>query len=98
MGELRTWRSPDRTTAEIFLRVGLHDELDARPGVVILTPAHHSSARAFAVANLRKELPALRAAEPESVIAYWKKDEKATALLNKLTKFPVFADRIGPGA
>lgn len=86
------WLSPDTTYKAIFPKLDLSCELDAEPGVVIVSSTDSRTGTASEVMNLRTELPSLLH-QSENPVVYWlrrpKQHERAELMLG-LTKHPVF--------
>lgn len=97
-GKVRKWSNPDRTFSQIFLKLNFDCEADPYPGILILTDKSYAHSSAIAVADLRKELPALLAPLEDNVIAYWwlQRDERERSrVLSELTATPRFDDILG---
>ena len=90
--DCHVWRSPDTLFKAIFAKLNLSCELDALPGVVIVTDAARGSARATEVKNLRLELPVLLS-NARGPVVFWlarpMKHEREQ-LISGLTPNPVF--------
>jgi len=73
-------------------------EADSHEGILILTDRTYRSAKAIAVKNLRKELPAILAPLGEDTVAYWRMedDEKERErIFAGLKDTPIFDDILG---
>jgi hypothetical protein len=97
-GDIRRWSNPDRTFHHGMMKIDFACEADLYPGILVLTDSSYKSATAFAVQNLRKELPLILEPLNEDAIAYWsiiQNDIERDKLLSSLTRNPVFNDHLG---